>query len=147
MTIYFFWPFIILAILGALKLTLDAINGEDVTLYNDFSESARLRGLTPQEAADEWRLREELARLRRRASDAVMLSPQDWAAALNTAKKEAIERLAEDRSDLVPVLANTLKALHYGDLLYPDAAKVVDRLPVYGGGMSADARAALRAAK
>jgi hypothetical protein len=113
----------------------------------EFHAAGHAAGLSYAQRRDELFLREHLARLRRLASEGVSLYPEDWFAILNREKNHAIERLGQDRPDLVQPFRSTLAAISYGHILYPAESKLVDKLvaPIArGGGPSHDQHASLR---
>lgn len=114
--------------------------------YARFMADATARGLTYTDAVDEWKLRTELVRLRRVASDAVAGNYADWFAVLERTKKEAIERIVAIDPKLADAFAVTVYALTFEDILHPDEAQIVRRMETAGLNtpMSTDQAAALR---
>lgn len=132
---------------GACRIADDVGNadGSFTSDYQAFMDSAAARGLTYYEAMGEWDVREAFVRLRRRASDAVRQDPANWQAILDRCRREEIERLSVEAPDLLPAFGSLVKGLSYGDILYPDEARLVDNMPLPIGSVpSIDRRAALR---
>lgn len=93
-----------------------------------FMEDARLAGMTGLQATDTLFLREVLARLRDRASDAVRADPALWFESLAREKREAVEYVAGCNGNLVTIFARQLDDLSYGHILYPAEARLVDKV-------------------
>jgi len=113
----------------------------------EFHAAGHAASLSYAQRRDELYLREHLACLRRLASDAVSLHPERWSAILNQEKNDAIDRLRQDRPDLVQQFRSTLAAVSYGHILYPAESKLVDSLVAKlarGGRPSQDQCASLR---
>lgn len=131
-------PLTLLAIAAALwfggyfgGMLIDRDGGHQMR-YDKFMAKAREKGLSYHDADDELYMREELARVRREASDAVCSNSEAWLDAIITARNEAIERVALNRSHLAQPFAAWLTGLTYGDILYPAERQMVDRLMMSG---------------
>ena len=122
----------------------------DAYRYGDFMDGAKMAGMDYGQSRDEIRIREAIAALRRKASDAVIANPVGWYGILKAETKAAIEDLAGTYPDLIPVFAERLKGLPYDHILYEDAVAAVDRvmgLAVDHRRPGPDARAALKIVK
>ena len=151
-----FWPLAVvlagLAIVGAIKLiegglTKDTGFADD---YRKFMNDTRARGLSYHEAGLEWATRTAFARLRREATAAVLANPNGWKTALDQCVQDAFTRAASENPDILPYFGAMVKGLSYGDILYPIAAKLVDKhlqdCPILAR-PSIDQRVALRIVK
>jgi hypothetical protein len=110
----------------------------------------RARGLSYHEACLEWATRTAMVRLRRESTAAVIADPVNWKQRLDSAVQDAFDRLARENPDILPLFGQMVRGLSYGDILYPIAAKLVDKhlmdCPVLAR-PSIDQRAALRIVK
>lgn len=110
---------------------------EDVLVYRDqgygreataVRDAMRAAGMSFEDSNDAMYLREEMARLRREASDAVLADPHNWCVALAKAKRDAFDRIALVNKNLLPVFGGMLSGLSYGHILYPDETRVIETM-------------------
>lgn len=94
--------------------------------YDHFIRTAMASGMTYSEAQDELFLREQFAKLRREASDAVLANPQNWNAILGKAKEDAFGYVMAHRPDLAPAFAKMITGISYGHIFYPDACYLAE---------------------
>lgn len=148
----FFSPALLMGLVKIIEIAAWGVEGAaDQNAYCKFMTDCRERGLDYRQSLDELRLREEMARLRREASDAVARGNiADWAKEKDRCVKEALRRLRTERPDLLPRFAAGLKGLPYTHIIYPAECKMIDKYEAkhayrgIGIGMSDDQRAALR---
>ena len=96
-----------------------------------FLDDARARGLGYHEAMDEWSVRTAFAEMRSDATKAVLADPENWKQAMDAAVQRAFDRLADSgRRDLMPHLGSMLKGTTFRDIVYPDAAREIEKVPV-----------------
>lgn len=152
---FLFWPLAVvllgLVIIGIVKL-FDGSLVKDTGFaddYRKFMDDTRARGLSYHDACLEWATRTAFARLRRESTEAVLADLANWKTALDRCVQEAFDRLARENPDILPLFGQMVGGLCYGDILYPIAAKAVDRRIAGYPAMapSGDQRAALRIVK
>lgn len=122
---------ILLYAIGRLGEDLVRGDGGHTRRFGEFMRARRQEGLTYHDAMGELYMREQLARVRREASDAVQANPTLWFEEIKKAKDAAIERVAAERPELVPTFAPWIGAQGYHHVLYPDEARMVDRMTIW----------------
>ena len=96
-----------------------------------FFEDARRRGLTHAEACNELVLRENMAKLRRVASERVAADPDNWIEILGKTKEESVKWLSY-KPTLAKRFAKSLEGLSYAHILWGQAFKAAEaRIPRY----------------
>ena len=95
-------------------------------LHDDYMDNAARRGLSYQETMDEWDVRTEFARIRREATNLVLIDVARWQEIIEKKIGEAYKRLAIDRPNLIPHFRAMVAGLPYNHILYPEAARLVD---------------------
>jgi hypothetical protein len=100
--------------------------------YNRFSNDCHQRGLSPKEMFAELDARMALAKLRRIASDAVVIDPDNWRRHIDEAVQTVLGDLAATKPQLLGVVGATIRDMSRSDILYPDAIAAIDRntLPI-----------------
>lgn len=134
---YYFWA--IGCLLGAilvmklLAMALEAWearqDGGFTAAYSGFMDDCRARGLSYAESMDEWLLRTLFAEFRHNATRAALADISGWKKAIDTHQQAAFDQLQrEGRRDLMPIFGSMLKGTTYADILYPEAARQVDKI-------------------
>lgn len=109
---------------------------ENVFVYRDtghgrrltaFHDAGRAAGFSYQQTTDLAFLQEAMAKFRREASDAVRLNPTMWLDAIAKAQQAAFDFVAQHDRALLGEFGSMVRGLCYGDILYPDEARMVDR--------------------
>lgn len=148
------WP-IGVVIIGLLILfvvrLLESAGSHDPSFssaYTRFMEDAKARGLSYQDSMMEWDVRSAFHRFRREASAAVAGDPGNWQKGIDDAQQAAFTRMSMQNPDHLPHFGAMVRGLSYGDILYPEQAKLVDRLvDVPASAPTLDQRGALRIVK
>jgi hypothetical protein len=95
--------------------------------YNRFSDDCHQRGLSPKEMFAELDCRVALAKLRRIASDKVLVDPDNWPRHIDEAVQTVLADLAATKPQLLSVVGATIREMSRSDILYPDATAAIDR--------------------
>lgn len=151
-----FLPLGIMALLGAIFVFARGLqwlaHGGAASHHNnymEFMDYCEAMGMDYPTALDEWYLREQLARVRREASDQVATRRSDFHIIIESVVYEALERISGERPHLVNRFQSMVQGLSYGQILYPHEARLVDEqfIGIGHGRPSPDQRAALRIVK
>ena len=147
----FIAPWIFIGVVKLVEIAAWGVEGAaEQNAYLEFMRSGRDRGLDYREIMAEWDVRAELVRLRGEASDAVRAAPmKDWHKEMTRCVNWSFERVGRQNPALLPAYARMIKPLLYSDILYPDAARLVDKfedreLSTNLAGMGRNRRGALR---
>lgn len=118
------------ALIGFSNTISDAIHGDGghSRRHKEFVETRIREGASYQDAMNELYLREELARLRREASERVDADIENWQEIIDTTINEAFQRVGLTNPDLITAFGDAIRGLSYGHILYPTQADKVDRL-------------------
>ncbi|MER8626358.1 hypothetical protein [Mesorhizobium sp. M1143] len=132
-------------ILSKLPDLLDLIEGTPGQAdFERFVSDANRRGLDYSQTMREFDIRTIFARLRREASDAVMIDIENWKPVLDS----HVERCLADNPEHAREIAAMMAGQSYSCILYPDATAMVDDtfkgFRRRRGGFMIDQQAALR---